>query len=138
MPTLPWTVAEQPEQGSEVLFLASRLRLRSSRHIPGFFRAALKARSQVRRSPGAIGVSLLAQPLRKTFWTLSAWTDQGSLDAFVGTQPHLGIMARYHDRLVSPEFTTWTTSETSLPTAWSNAKDRWVDGQERLAAQRLP
>ncbi|MET0641036.1 MAG: DUF3291 domain-containing protein, partial [Jiangellaceae bacterium] len=116
----------------------SRLQLRSARHIPGFFRSALKIRRQVRRSPGAIGVSLLAQPLRKTFWTLSAWIDQAALDMFVRTEPHAGIMARYHDRLVGPEFTTWTMSDPTMPKAWSNAKERWADGKGRLAAQRSP
>ena len=136
MPTLPWTVVEQRQPHSEVLFLASRLRLRSMRHVPGFLRAAFSVRRQVRRSPGALGVSLLAQPSRKTFWTLSAWTDQAALEAFVRTEPHLGIMGRYHDRLVNPEFITWTTAESSLPKAWSNAKERWVEGRQRLAAQR--
>jgi hypothetical protein len=98
------------------------------RHSPGFFRAAFSIRRQVRRSPGAIGVSMLAQPLRKTFWTLSAWTDQAALDTFVRTEPHLATISRYHDRLVNPEFITWTTTESSLPKAWSNAKERWVEG----------
>jgi hypothetical protein len=136
MPTLPWTIVEQPHADSEVLFLASRLRLRSARHIPGFFLSAFEIRRQVRRSPGAVGVSLLAQPLRKTFWTLSAWTDQGALDTFVRTDPHLGVITRYHRRLVDSEFATWTASTTSLPPARSNASDRWAEGKRRLAAQR--
>jgi len=74
--------------------------------------------------------------LHKTFWTLSAWTDHASLDTFVRTEPHLSVMARYHDRLVNPEFTTWTTSASSLPKPRGNAKDRWTEGRRRLAEQR--
>jgi hypothetical protein len=136
VPSLPWTVVDAAPSGSQVVFLASRLRLRSARHIPGFFRAAFAVRSQVRRSPGAVGVSLIAEPMRKTFWTLSAWTDQASLDSFVQSQPHLGVMSRYHARLVSPEFTTWNADASSVPPSRSSAKDRWAEGKQRLAVQR--
>jgi heme-degrading monooxygenase HmoA len=109
------------------MFLASRLRLRSARHVPGFFRSALTVRRQVCRSPGAIGVSLLAQPLHKTFWTLSAWSDQDALDSFVRTEPHLGIMTRYHDRIADAEFAAWTASTGSLPEARASRAPHPVD-----------
>ena len=66
MPVLPWTINGSTTAGSEVVVLASSLRLRSVRHVPGFLRHALRIRRQVLRSPGAIGVSLIAQPSRKT------------------------------------------------------------------------
>ena len=91
-------------------------------------------RRQVLGSPGAIGVSLIAQPGHKTYWTLSAWTDQDALDAFVRTMPHLDVMARFRSRLTQATFTTWTVASVDLPSPRSNAKDLWHAGRERLAA----
>ena len=136
MPTLPWTITDEKHVG-DVVVLASRLHLQKLRHIPGFLRAAMAIRRQVLRSPGAVGVSLIAQPSRKTFWTLSAWTDEDALTAFVGELPHRATMAKYHDRLEAAQFTTWAVSATTLPRGRSNARDLWDDGKRRLA-EALP
>ena len=132
MAVLPWTFKEPAPPDTDVVVLASRLDLRSARHVPGFLRHALAIRRQVLRSPGAVGVSLIAQPFRKTFWTLSAWTDDGAIEAFVGEQPHRTTMSRYHDRLEQAKFTTWSVSGATLPGAHSNAKDLWDEGRRRL------
>jgi hypothetical protein len=134
MPVLPWTTTD--ERADEVVVLASRLRLRRLRDVPGFLRAALAIRRQVLGSPGAVGVSLLAQPARRTFWTLSAWTDEAAISRFVGELPHRATMSKYHDRLEDAEFTTWTTGSATLPDARSNARDLWFDGKHRLAEAR--
>lgn len=134
MPTLPWTPAEQPAPGTHAVVLGSKLELRSYRHIPAFVQAALEVRRQVRRSAGAFGVSLIAQPLRKTFWTLSAWADHDALDAFVRTAPHSEVMQRFHDRLAEASFTTWNRSTATLPKPNSNAKELWHEAKDRLAA----
>jgi hypothetical protein len=134
MPTLPWTPVEEPAPDDVVVVLGSKLELRSYRHILGFLRAALSVRRQVRYSPGALGVSLIAQPLRKTFWTLSAWSDGTQLDAFVGNLPHADVMRRFHDRLQEASFTTWNHRASALPTPNSNAKELWREAKDRLAA----
>jgi heme-degrading monooxygenase HmoA len=133
MPTLPWTAAATPEPGADTVVLGSRLRLRSYRDVIGFLRAAMKVRAQVRSSPGALGVSLIAQPSRKTFWTLSAWTDDAAIEEFVRTSPHREIMQRYHDRLDGASFTTWHRAGDGLPERNSTAKDLWREARERLA-----
>ena len=76
----------------------------------------------------------MAQPARKTFWTLSAWTGDEAIGRFVGEQPHRTIMAKYHNRLDGAEFTTWTVDAATLPGARSNARALWSDGKGRLAA----
>ena len=133
MPTLPWTTAETPAPGADAVVLGSRLELRAYRHVPGFLRAAMRVRRQVHGSRGALGVSLIAQPTRKTFWTLSAWADQGSLDAFVGTAPHTQIMERFRDRMTATAFTTWSQDTSELPKPHSNAKALWREAKRRLA-----
>jgi len=134
MPTLPWTRAEQPRSDASVVVLGSRLDLRAYRHIPGFVVAAMRVRRQVRSSPGAFGVSLIAQPARKTFWTLSAWADEDALERFVRTAPHTDVMARYHDRVTHTSFTTWSVEASDLPDPNSNAKKLWGEAKNRLAA----
>ncbi len=142
MPTLPWTPAgraaaleSRPDAATACpLVLGSRLELGSYRDVPGFLRAALRIRKQVRRAPGALGVSLIAQPARKTFWTLSAWTDQRALDAFVRTPPHLDVMRQFRGRLVDPRFTTWSVAAADLPKPHSTAPSLWHDARDRLAA----
>jgi quinol monooxygenase YgiN len=139
MPTLPWTPAEAAADragaASGVLVFGSRLELRSYRHIVGFLRAAMRLRRQVHRAPGALGVSLIAQPLRKTFWTLSAWTDQDAIDGFVRTPAHQDVMRRFNDRLAGTGFVSWTVDAAEVPNPHSNAKDLWRDAHERLAGR---
>ena len=134
MATLPWTTTTTSHPVADTVVLASRLELRSFADTARFLRAALRVRKQVLGTPGAIGVSLIAQPGHKTYWTLSAWTDQDALDAFVRTMPHLDVMARFRSRLTHATFTTWTVASVDLPSARSNAKDLWRAGRARLAA----
>ena len=133
MATLPWTTTDTEADGDAVV-LGSRLELRSLRHVPGFLGAAMKLRKQVRAMPGALGVSLIAQPAHKTFWTLSAWVDQPSLDAFVATPAHVAVMQRYHERMNGSAFTTWTVKTGDLPEPRSSAKQLWSEAKQRLAA----
>ena len=129
MPTLPWT-APDAARGTDaaptgqVVVFASRFILTSRRHTLRFMRYAMRVRSQVLRSPGALGLSLIAQPTRRTYWTLSAWRDQESLDAFVRTSPHRDGMAALHPLMNDAAFTSWTIEPDALPAKWSQAKER--------------
>ncbi len=138
MPTLPWTPVDTPETDGDVVVLGSVLHLRSFRHVPGFLRAAMQIRKQVRRSPGAVGVALIAQPTRRRFWTLSAWAGQGALDAFVQEPPHVDVMARYGKRLDDARFATWSRPAAGLPKRNSNAKELFGESRTRLAEQTPP
>jgi quinol monooxygenase YgiN len=124
VPTLPWTKVDDPPPNRDVFVLASRLELRSVRTVPGFLRAALAVRRQVRRSEGALGVSLIAHPARKTFFTLSAWADQAALDDFVRTRPHLDVMTKFPPQMRGSTFVTWTMPGDELPVGWDVAKER--------------
>jgi hypothetical protein len=135
MPTLPWTPAQVPEPPEPVVVLGSQLRLRSYRHVPSFLLAAMKIRKQVLASPGAVGVTLIAQPARKTFWTLSAWTDEAAMAQFVRAAPHVGIMQKFHDRLAGTAFAQWELEPAGLPKKLSNAKELWDEARTRLAPQ---
>jgi hypothetical protein len=155
MPALPWTPTDprpqaptepgpqaptepgpQAPTGGEVVVLASRLELRRFRAVAGFLAAAMRVRAQVRRTPGALGVSLVAEPGHRTFWTLSAWTDRAAIDTFVGTAPHRDIMRRFHDAMEGADFTTWTVDAGELPRGRSNARELWREARARLTTAR--
>ena len=138
MPTLPWTVAGPAEAGSEALVMGSTLVLRSYATVPSFLTAAMKLRKAVQRAPGAYGVSLIAQPILKTFWTLSAWSGQGALDAFVKSPEHAAVMRRFHERMLDSDFRFWTLPVESLPEARNNAPGLWAEARARLATAEPP
>jgi heme-degrading monooxygenase HmoA len=121
MPALPWTQVAPPPSDGDVLVLASRLRLRRFRDVPGFLRHSMRVNRAVREVDGAIGVSLDAKPLRRTFLTLSTWTDEAAMRRLVTHPVHRDVMARYRDRLVDPTFVTWTVPAGSGPPRWSDA-----------------
>jgi|SoiMethySBSTD1v2_1073268.scaffolds.fasta_scaffold39532_5 hypothetical protein len=133
MLTLPWAPGRAAAQPTgAVVVLASRLELGSFWPMVGFLRAVVVVWNQVRASPGALGVSLVAQPTRRTFWTLSAWVDQTALNAFVDKPPHRAVMAHYGPDLASSSFATFTIGPADLPARRSNARDLWERARRHL------
>ncbi|GAA2785880.1 hypothetical protein GCM10010441_08570 [Kitasatospora paracochleata] len=128
MPTIPWTAGPATDPHGDVIVMASQFRLRSLRHVPGFLRAALAIRRQTRRAPGAVGVSLRAAPLRRTFWTLSAWESREAIDALVAAEPHRTVMRTMRPAMASAVFTFWETPADRLP--------GWPEADRRLAEQQ--
>ncbi|MCP9276952.1 putative quinol monooxygenase [Mycolicibacterium arenosum] len=132
MPTLPWTngravadpgSATVPDESAAVV-MASRFELKAIGDAPAFLLAAMRIRRQMLHSPGNLGVSLIAKPLSRTFFTLSAWRDQADLDAAVPRQPHAQTMRRFHDRMSASQFVFWSSRPCDLPPAWPDALER--------------
>ncbi|MEU6034118.1 DUF3291 domain-containing protein [Actinomadura sp. NPDC047616] len=124
MPTLPWTEPESPDAEAEALVMASRLEVRSLRHVPGFLLASMALWRQARRSPGAWGVGLKAQLLRRTFWTVSAWRDKAALDAYAAAEPHRSAMRRKRSVMRESTFVFWTVPVEDLPITWDEVRRR--------------
>ena len=123
MPTLPWKApTSRPSAGGPVTVMASRLELRRLSDVPSFLAAALRIRRQMLASPGVLGLSLIARPLHRTFWTLSAWQDQDAMSAAVGREPHLHLMKHFRPRMAGSSFVTWTA--TGVPITWDEARRR--------------
>ena len=122
MPTLPWTAPKSPPPGDgPVTVMASRLELRRLRDVPLFLAAALRIRRQMLGSPGAVGLSLIARPLHRTFWTLSAWQDKAAMGTAVGAEPHVRIMQHFRPLMAGSSFVTWTAQAATLPITWEEA-----------------
>lgn len=124
MPTLPWIRVAEPAPASDVVVMASRFRVRGFRHVLPFFLDAMRVLAQMRRTEGAVGVSLVARPLEREFFTLSAWRDRAGLDAAVRGEPHRSVMRRQRAAMAESVFEFWEVPGTSLPVSWDDARRR--------------
>ena len=133
MPALPWFRISTVDPATELTVMATRLPLRRYRHIPAFLRWTLRIRGQLADAPGLVGYSLDAHLLRKTFWTLSAWTDQEAMGAFVRTDPHRSAMEAIRPHMDRSVFVSWTVTGADLPVTWSDTRRRV---EEKLRTRR--
>ena len=124
MPASPWRSKAPVSPDQEYLAMATFLPLRSYRRIPRFLALTSSVVRQLEGTRGLIGYSLLAQPARKRFWTLSAWADRRALDAFVRQKPHLGVMGDLRPHMGPTRFTAWTVLGSALPISWNEATER--------------
>jgi heme-degrading monooxygenase HmoA len=123
---LPWSTAGAPSADKDAYVMASKFELTSAWRTPAFMTEAIRAWWQARRSPGVFGVTLRAQPLRRTYWTLSAWTDEAALYAFARAEPHRTIMRRVRPWAKTATFRFWAApvSELTLARLWTEAERR--------------
>ena len=124
MPALPWRAKAPVTSDQEYLAMATFLPLQSYRAMPRFLRLTTSVAGQLERTGGLVGYSLLAQPARKRFWTLSAWIDRRALSAFVREMPHLGAMQQLRPHMGPTRFTAWTVLGSALPIGWHEATKR--------------
>ncbi|MEV0581735.1 DUF3291 domain-containing protein [Nonomuraea sp. NPDC050310] len=129
MPTIPWIKVNDAEAGGEMTVMASRFEVRSIWQVPGFFVTSMRLWRQALRSPGAIGVSLKAQPGRRIFWTLSSWTDKQAIHRYAATEPHRSGMRSKRGVMKESTFVFWTAPADSAEVAWAEA-------EARIAAER--
>jgi hypothetical protein len=121
MPALPWIRVSEPKPDATYVVMASRLPLRSYARVPSFMRATARIRRQLATADGLIGYSLEAKLLAKTFWTLSAWRDQGALDSFARAEPHRGLISAIRPHMKPTSFVTWTSTGSEIPVKWDTA-----------------
>ncbi|WP_119729244.1 hypothetical protein [Thermomonospora amylolytica] len=129
---IPWSAVEARDTGPVALVMASRFQLSNAWRSPVFLVHSLRLWRQARRSPGALGVSLRAEPLRGTFWTLSAWTDRKALYAYARTDPHGRIMKKIRPWTRDSVFRFWEMPVEDLPRR-RDASALWDEAGERLA-----
>ncbi|MDN3246119.1 DUF3291 domain-containing protein [Streptomyces mutabilis] len=124
MPTLPWTVPNQPPPGTEVHVFASRFETRTLWGALKFLARTPGVWRQVKAAPGAYGATLRAEPFKRTFWTLSAWESPAALKAFARSGTHgptsRGLSAQMRDS----KFASWPASSDDLPVDWADVRRR--------------
>ncbi|MFC9115631.1 MULTISPECIES: DUF3291 domain-containing protein [Streptomyces] len=134
MPTLPWVTPNPARPDTRAFVMASRFEVRSLKDVPRFFWKSLAAWGQVRKAPGALGASLVAQPLGRTFYTLSAWESREALYTYARTEPHKSIMGGLRETMRVSTFTFWEVPVSGLPIDWKDAKRR-IEDQARVNAE---
>ncbi|MDL5201257.1 DUF3291 domain-containing protein [Streptomyces sp. ALI-76-A] len=137
--TLPWSDGPAAGAGGgQVVVMASRLKLKSLLRVPRFFILSGGVYKQAQRSPGNVGVSLRADPWRRTFWTLSSWESREALQTYVRTDPHMAVMSKLKPAMRESLFTSWK-QDAALPPSWAEADKRLTaQDQARQSADPQP
>ena len=115
MPASPWRTVGYPEPNGDVVALLSYLPLKSYWRVLPFFLYTAQVMRQLASAQGLLGYSLLARPLSKRFWTLSAWENAQALQTFVYHLPHVRIMAELTPHMDKTRFVRWTVKGSQLP-----------------------
>jgi hypothetical protein len=128
MPALPWTNGPyRPDDDTTLHVLTSMLPLRRFGDIPRFLRWTGKIRKQLVTAEGCAGYSLDARLLRKTFCTLSAWSDADAMNRFVRSGQHAAMLADMAGRLGESTFVESGVPSSALPLDWPAARQRLAD-----------
>jgi hypothetical protein len=129
MPASPWRTVSSPDPNGEVVALLSYLPLKSYWRVLLFFFYTAQVIKQLASAQGLLGYSLLARPLLKRFWTLSAWKNADALRSFVQDPPHVRIMAALTPHMDKTRFVRWTVKGSHLPLRWDDALPRLVNNR---------
>ncbi|MGK2949042.1 MAG: hypothetical protein ACSLFP_10735 [Acidimicrobiales bacterium] len=120
----PWKSIEALRPGVDHLALASSIPPHSLRSTGSLFLGSRSVGRQLEATDGVLGFSLLAEPFRKRYATISIWRDEAALGAFASTSPHRQLMTDLAPRTNQPRFVRWvTTGDDGIP-EWDMVLDR--------------
>lgn len=123
MPPKPWKTFREVQPDGDCHLVITKLEAGTWRSLPTFLRHSLRSVRQLRPA-GALGYSLLADPRRLTFWTLTAWESPVDIRRYVATPPHRAAMRWARERPKGSkvfESATWTAPGSAIPAAWDDA-----------------
>lgn len=124
-PPSPWKAFGEPQADVEYLVMLTLLPVRRLTALPKFLGYVVKIRGQLEAGPdGLAGYSLLAQPLRSKYWTLSAWENGAALGGFIRESPHREAMEELPKALTDFQTWRWQSSGRGLPPSWPEALAR--------------
>ncbi len=124
MPASPWRTLGSPDPNGDVVALLSYLPLKSYWRVLPFFLYTAQVMKQLASAQAVLGYSLLARPLSKQFWTLSAWENGEALQAFVQRPPHVRVMEALTPHMNQTRSVRWTVKGSQLPLRWDEALGR--------------
>jgi len=125
MPERPWRTFRAPDPNGDFVALLSYLPLKSYWRVLSLAIYGQQVVKQLATAGGLVGYSLLARPLAKRFWTLSAWESEAALRAFVQDQPHQRIMTALAPHMDKTKFVRWIVKGSDLPLRWDDALRRF-------------
>src|SRR5215471_10934665 len=115
MPATPWRSFGNAEPGRDYLALLSFLPLKSFWRLPAFLWGTARVAKQLAAAQGLIAYSLLARPIRKSFWTVSVWQDEDALQEFIHHPPHVRLIAALPPYMRKTRFVRWMVKGSELP-----------------------
>lgn len=124
MPPSPWRTVAVPADNRDLLAIMSYLPVRTFGAEFRVLRFAARIRKQLHQCPGLVGYSMKVKILTKEFWTLSAWTDERSLQRFVHAGVHAISMHELKPFMARTKFTRWTIRAGEVPISWKDALQR--------------
>jgi hypothetical protein len=119
-----WKQVAPLDPDAEYLVLASSIPPRSVASTWKLFRGSRVVRRQLMTTDGVLGFSLLAEPLRKHYATLSVWRDEAALAAFAQAHPHDQLMRELAPEMDATTFVRWSVSGAAGPPTWADALAR--------------
>ena len=119
MVALPWKIRMVGSDLDELVASVTRLRLRRWRDVPKLLVTALRLRRRFPLGAGGLAVGLAAEPLRRTFWTLSLWEDEDALLAYARSREHAEAMRLFRTALDDAASARWRTRRRP---PWSEAR----------------
>ena len=120
----PWKSMNPLEADREYVVLASSIPPLSRSSTGKWFRGAMAVRKQLSGTDGVLGFSLLAQPWRKHYATLSVWENEAALAAFVAAHPHTELMGQLKAEMGQARFVRWTLKGSEGNPSWNDALRR--------------
>jgi len=121
MPAMPWKSFGKIDSEREYLALLTSLPLRSRWRIPWVLIHTRRIVAQLQQTPGLVGFSMYARPLRRDFWTLSVWESEAALQTFVGKGAHTITMRAVAPHMGPTRFIRWRMRGAELPPKWADA-----------------
>ena len=120
----PWKTKSALDPGAEYLVLASSIPPKSITSTWKLFRGAFAVRRQLLNTDGVMGFSMLAEPFRRHYATLSVWRDETALDAFARAHPHDQLVVALTPEMGETKFVRWTVLGSDGHPSWKEALER--------------
>jgi len=107
----------------------TRLRVRARQYVPAFYWYALWSLLQAKRADGCFRALTLVDAHR-TFWTLTAWTDEAALKAYMLSGAHRKVMPKLRSWCDEAAVARWVQDSATLPD--------WHEAHHRLTVHGRP
>ncbi|MFH8489626.1 hypothetical protein [Streptomyces longisporoflavus] len=116
----PWQAGPEAHATGPALVSVTEFTALRHSHTAAIALAGLRLRRSWPETPGAVGMWLWIDPWRKRSGSVSVWTGERSLYAFVGRPDHVRIVGAHKDR-GTMRATAWTSDRFDPDAAWAAA-----------------
>lgn len=122
----PWQAGPEAHTPGPVLVSVTDFTAHRHTQTAPIALSGLRLRRSWPQTPGAVGMWLWIDPWRKRSGSVSVWTGERSLYAFVGRPDHLRTVRTHRDR-GAMRTTSWTADRLDTDAVWAAAYARLAD-----------